>query len=835
MIHISKATAVKESFLNLYHQNREIFDRCAMKESSTLVAPIGNTMAEVKCKHCGDICAGDYPVADDKSFCCQGCLVIYQVLDANGLGAYYQLNDVPGISQRSSQRKSFEYLDDPDVIGKLLDFRNGDIARIRFHLPQIHCSSCIWLLENIHQLHTGIMHSRVNFLDKKASITFRIDEITLKELVELLTKIGYEPKLSFNDLGQKDDRLHDRQLLYKIGLAGFSFGNIMLISFPEYLGFDKASMLFYLGYINLVLAIPVLFYSGRDYLISAWKSIVMRSPGIDVPVALGMTVLFGRSAYEILSGTGEGYLDSFSGFVFFLLIGKWFQSYTYQSLSFEHSYKSYFPISAHLLDGNNWISRSIDQLKKGDRIMVKNEEIVPCDGTLIKGDARIDYSFVTGESDPQKVALGEMVLAGGKQKGAAIEMIVAKAVDQSYLTQLWNEDIFYKEQQSTTSKFINAVSKHFTWIILLLAVLMFVYWWVVEPGLAFQVFTAVLIVACPCALALSVPFIYGNGIRLLADKSVYYKNTAALENLQDIDTIIFDKTGTITDLDKIQVDYQGKKLDAGTTKAIKSLAEQSGHPLSKAIAQHFSHMPAGPVTDYKEIPGSGIEGAHEGRTIRMGSASFIFGTDHHEDQQAVYVEIGKEYVGKFLFQNELRQDIDVIITSLSKRYTLGVLSGDNSREQERLASLFPAGSQLLFNQKPKDKLQYIQNLQNEGHKVMMIGDGLNDAGALKQSDIGMVISSENNNFNPSCDVIVSAAVFTELPRILTFGKQLKHLLLGALLIAFLYNSIGLYFAVTGKLSPVVAAILMPTSSLSVMLYGVLVSGLAWQMRNRTFY
>ena len=461
------------------------------------------------------------------------------------------------------------------------------------------------------------MHSRVNFLDKKASVTFRIDEISLRQLVELLTKIGYEPKLSFNDLGLKDDRLHDRQLLYKIGLAGFAFGNIMLLSFPEYLGFHKGSMLFYLGYINLVLALPVLLYSGRDYLLSAWRSIKMRSPGIDVPVALGMIVLFGRSAFEIISGTGEGYLDSFSGFVFFLLIGKWFQSYTYQSLSFEHSYKSYFPISAHLLDGNNWISRSIDQLKKGDRIMVKNEEIVPCDGTLIQGDARIDYSFVTGESDPQKVSLGEMILAGGKQKGAAVEMIVAKAVDQSYLTQLWNEDIFDKNQLSTTSKFINAVSKHFTWIILLLAVLMFFYWWVVQPGLAFQVFTAVLIVACPCALALSVPFIYGNGIRLLADKNVYYKNTTSLENLQDIDTIIFDKTGTITDLNKIQVDYMGKDLDEIKTGAIKSLAEQSGHPLSKAIAQHFSAMSIGLITDYREIPGSGIEGRYAGQDDKI--------------------------------------------------------------------------------------------------------------------------------------------------------------------------------------------------------------------------
>ena len=217
------------------------------------------------------------------------------------------------------------------------------------------------------------------------------------------------------------------------------------------------------------------------------------------------------------------------------------------------------------------------------------------------------------------------------------------------------------------------------------------------------------------------------------------------------------------------------------------------------------------------------------KTIKLGSSSFIFGTDQHEDQQSVFIQIDEEYIGKFLFQNKLRQDIDIIIKSLSKKYTLGVLSGDNSREQERIATLFPIGSQLLFNQKPKDKLQYIRKLQNEGHKVMMIGDGLNDAGALKQSDIGMVISAENNNFNPSCDVIIGAVAFNRLESILKFGRDLPKVLYGALVIALLYNSIGLYFAVTGQLSPVVAAILMPLSSLTVMLYGVLVSSVVWRL------
>lgn len=804
-----------------------------MEEVDVIIQDSREDVSSPECAHCGDPCLGSYPVVDEHAFCCNGCQVIYTVLQQSGLGAYYHIESLPGISQRTQSPRSYEYLDDLDVIDKMLDFKSGSTARIRFYLPQIHCSSCIWLLENISQLNSGVIFSRINFMEKQASITFNIDQISLHQVVELLSKIGYEPKLSFNDLGTKQEKFLDRSLLYKIGLAGFSFGNIMLLSFPEYLGFQKASLLFYLGYLNLLLALPVLLYSGRDYIVSAWKSIRVKSPSIDVPVALGMIVLFGRSVYEILSATGEGYLDSFAGFVFFLLIGKWFQNYTYQSLSFEHGYKSYFPISAHLRSAGHWISRSIDQLKAGDHIMVKNEEIIPCDGVLLRGEARIDYSFVTGESDPQRHTLGETIWAGGKQKGAAIELEVLKSVDQSYLTQLWNEDVFHKLQKSTTSRFINVISQHFTWVILTIAVAMLAFWWQIDSTRAFQVFTSVLIVACPCALALSVPFIYGNAIRLLAGHKVYFKNTEALESIQDIDTVIFDKTGTITDLTRIDVIWVGEPLGCSEVQLIASLAGQSSHPLSLTISDHLNVNSPMMIDEYEEHIGLGTEGYFQGTYIRIGSAEFIFDMNENlQNVQSVFVEIDGLLRGHFEMENHIRENIPEIITQLSKRYTLGLLSGDSSTNQDRINALFDTNAVLRYHQKPKEKLAYIKNLQDSGHRVMMIGDGLNDAGALKQSNIGVVIASDNNNFNPACDTIIGADTFKHFDRILRFAYQLKYVLYGALVIAFLYNSIGLYFAVTGQLSPVIAAILMPTSSLSVMLYGVVMSSLVWRMNRR---
>ncbi|MBP6540510.1 MAG: heavy metal translocating P-type ATPase, partial [Saprospiraceae bacterium] len=402
------------------------------------------------CTHCGDECPTDHPVFDDKDFCCNGCQVVYSVLRDNGLGDYYKFESNPGISQKSISSKNYSFLDDEDVVNNLVEFREKSIAKISFTLPQIHCASCIWLLENLNKLNPGILSSRVNFLAKSATVSYNPEKIKLREVVEQLAIIGYPPELNLQKLSTAKSGVHDRSLYYKLGLAGFSFGNIMLLSFPEYLGFEQASVKFYLGYINIILAIPVLLYSGFDYLRSAWWTVKMKQINIDIPIAIGMLTLFFRSVFEIMTQTGEGYLDSLAGFIFFLLIGKWFQHYTFYSIAFDRNYKSYFPISAMIKTDDGWQSKSLDKLDVGDVLLVRNEEIIPGDAILLKGDATIDYSFVTGESDLLKKTSGEKIFAGGKNIGSNIHIQLLKKVDQSYLTKLWDEDSFSIDKESKT-------------------------------------------------------------------------------------------------------------------------------------------------------------------------------------------------------------------------------------------------------------------------------------------------------------------------------------------------------------------------------------------------
>lgn len=783
-----------------------------------------DTNQKVSCTHCGDECIEDFSPSEGLHFCCVGCEKIYFLLKDNNLDQYYSLNETPGVTGKNKSNKNYEYLDDPEVVDQIIDFKNNDISRVHFTLPDIHCSSCLWLLENIHRLNSGINHSSVNFLEKKAYITFRHDQISLKELVSLLDKIGYEPELNFAKLSEDKSPAPNRSLLLKIGVAGFSFGNIMLLSFPEYLGFEKASIHFHIGILNILLALPVLLYSGASYLIGAWENLRARKLGIHVPLALGMITLFSRSFYEIASGTGEGYFDSFTGFILFLLIGKWFQNYTQRSISFDRNYKSYFPISVSKLIDGQWRTNSIDKIYPGDLIQVKNGEIIPCDGIVSKGEGNIDYSFVTGEAEPNPVIKGDQVFAGGKQQGALMEIQVLKEVSQSYLTQLWNEKVFKEQTENNATRFLNKVSTYFTITIIIIAGITFLYWFPIDKSTAFRSITAVLIVACPCALALSVPFIMGNATRILAKFNFYAKNVDALESILDVDHIVFDKTGTITQSATILASYHGQEITEEEKSYIASAAAQSTHPLSQAIARFYDgHLLVQPG-NFEEITGRGISVDFKDIKVRLGSVGFILKQESVQEQQSVLVEINGKIKGHFEFEHPVRKDIDQTLKGLAK-YRISLLSGDNERERSRMEELFPSNTKFNFNQNPSDKLKYINKLQNQGQHVMMIGDGLNDAGALMQSNIGIVITEDNNSFSPACDAVISGSAFEYFLSFIRYIGSLQKALYGALVIALLYNVIGLGFAVTGNLSPIVAAILMPTSSITIMIYGLIISRL----------
>ncbi len=784
-----------------------------------------STAVQTQCYHCGDDC-GRHPVMhDDKQFCCQGCRTVFQILQQNDLCNYYDLNKAAGISFKDRRQQRYEYLDDTEVQAKLIDFTDGIRSHIRLVLPQIHCSSCLWLLENLGRLDPGILQSRVDFLKKEVHLQYDPRETGLRRLVELLSSLGYAPAIHLSDLSETPARDVHRSLYYKLGLAGFAFGNIMLLSFPEYLGLDHAvdaAFARFFGYVNLILILPVILYSAQDYLRSAYQGLKQRHLNIDVPVSLGILALFGRSAYEILSHAGAGYLDSLAGLIFFLLVGKWFQQKTYHRLSFERDYKSYFPIATTRRDGQ---AVTIDQLAPGDEIIVRHGELIPADAILTDGRASIDYSFVTGESAAVDKTIGDRLFAGGRQLGGLLHLTVVKKVSQSYFTQLWNDESFQKTKSTgAASEIADRVAHYFTYAILGIGVATFGYWSFIDLGLAFNAFTSVLIVACPCAVALSIPFTFGNALRLLGRQQCYLKNVGVIEALTRITHIVFDKTGTITQSTHRSKARSSVPINDDQRSLLRSLAHHSAHPISRWIYTSLEEVPVLPVSAFREQTGLGIQGTVAGHQVTIGAPELV-GPSSESKTARVYFDIDGISQGYFTRETRYRAHLQEVIQQLH-HFGMSLLTGDNQREKSSLGRYFGRQADLHFHQKPSDKLHYVKGLQRRGEKVLMLGDGLNDAGALQQSDVGIVITENTNNFTPSSDAILHADQFKRLPLILRYCRMVVRLVYAAYGIALLYNIAGLSFAVQGLLSPVIAAILMPASSITIVLFGIGASSLA---------
>ena len=784
-------------------------------------------MDTANCFHCGnEIIKREEVIFDEKSFCCNGCKTVYEIFSQNDLTCYYDFQASPGATPQDIQGK-YDFLDNEEIVSKLLEFQENSTHIVSLYIPHIHCSSCIWILENLQKLQQGIVTSQVNFPEKKVRVTFNPEQTSLKKIVEMLCSIGYEPYISLENFDEGKKKV-DRTLIYKIGVAFFCFGNIMLLSFPEYFEVEEYWINQYRDFFRWLifgLSLPTFIYSASGYYVSAWKSIKSGLLNIDIPIALGIVVMFIRSTVDIVFDYGQGFFDSMAGLIFFMLLGKLFQIKTYDFLSFERDYKSYFPIAVTkvLPDGNEEAVQVYD-IQKGDRLLIRNQELIPVDGILISQKASIDYSFVTGEAVPIEKKSGDKLFAGGKQLGKVIEMEVLFSVSQSYLTQLWSNDVFQKKVEQQHKTITDKISRYFTPALLLLAFVSFFYWIFIDVTTAFNVFTAILIVACPCALALTAPFTLGNVLRILGSRKFYLKNALVVEQLAKVDSIVFDKTGTITTNEKTSITYEGSELNDFELKLLKNVLRGSNHPLSRRLYDFIPNQEKMEVSSFEEVIGKGIFAEIEGNTIKLGSSQFLKTmTENTHKKTKVHVEINGIYKGSYVFNNQYRKELEQLFEDLAKKYNLYVLSGDNDGERKILEKMLPANTTLVFNQKPEQKLAYINSLQQNGKNVMMIGDGLNDAGALAQSNVGISISENVNVFSPACDGILDASQFGRIAFFMRYAKNAMKTIYMSFGISLLYNVVGLSYAVTGNLSPLVAAIIMPLSTVTIVSFVTIMS------------
>jgi len=742
------------------------------------------------------------------------------MLAENGMCNYYAIAAAPGTrnSEHENETARYPVLDAQGVREKFIQFEDAQLARVTFHIPSMHCSSCIWLLEHLSRLHAGVISSLVNFPQKEVTIDFRPDQIQLSEIAALLSRIGYAPAISMEgpDVRRGKAKFNPRTL--KIGVAGFCFGNIMLLSFPEYLGAGELAELpqlkLYFAWLSLALGLPVLFYCASEFFVSAFKAIRVRTLNIDAPIALAVAVTFSRSVYEIVAGGGTSYLDSMTGIVFFMLVARYFQDRVYENITFDRDYKSYFPIAVTVLKDGAEESFPVTQLAPGDHILIRNNELIPADSVLLSNRTYIDYSFVTGEAQPVRKIKGDKIYAGARQTEGACELEVVNTTSQSYLTQLWNNDAFTKRSKEERVTYIDHINKWFTLAVLSTAAMGAVVWYFIDKATAIDVFTAVLIVACPCTLLIASSFTNGSVMRWLGRKKFYLKNADVIDRMSTADTIVFDKTGTITHPDHANMQFHGEPLSVAETEAVVNLAGQSAHPLSRRIV---SSLPARKescsISNVSEVSGKGISATIRGQQYTLGSSAFAGASPGKQEGTEVWLAIDNKVRGKFTFPNRYREGFEALAQRLQKHFRIELLSGDNDAEKMRLQPVF--GNSMFFQMSPQDKLEHIQQLQREGRKVIMVGDGLNDAGALMQAEAGIAVSDNLNNYFPACDAILDGSMMNRLDRLLSFTRVTRKVLFATFAISVLYNCVGIYFSLMGELSPFVAAILMPASTFTV--------------------
>jgi len=776
--------------------------------------------AAMRCTHCGDAVVGEGVAGGENTFCCEGCSTVYRILHSSEC-------DLP-VNLPPAGDARFAYLDEPTIVKSLLSFSDGEINAVNFVVPQMHCSSCIWLLENLHRLDHGVLLSRVDFIKKRITIHYTEKKTTLRRVVELLTALGYEPRIAMGATHPTEEVATDHSLYYKVGVAGFCFGNIMILSFPEYLsgGAVDPTLRGLFSWLILGLSLPVVFYCSMLYFRLAVGGLRNGVLTIEVPVALGILVMFVRSVVDVATGSGPGYFDSMAGLVFFLLLGRLFQAKTYDALSFERTYESYFPLAVTILKGGEEHPVPVADVRLGDRLLIRNGEIIPTDAVVMKGTADIDYSFVTGEARTVHCDVGTLIHAGGRQVGRAIELEVVAEVSQSYLTQLWNSTPQNSQSPGRLLSISNAVSKVFTYSVLFVGLCTVLYWTTHDQSRALDALTAVLIIACPCALALSTPFAFGTAQRILGKAKLYLKNAEVVEQIANTSAIVLDKTGTLTRSRSARVQFVGVQLSQAERSLVATLAYNSAHPLSRSIYSSLNPIRLLHAERFVETPGEGIECIVDGRVLRLGASGFAMpessaARTEQLNETRVYLSIDGSPRGYFTLEGEYREGIGDTVGRLKEQYALAVLTGDTDWERQSLKTRFGPNLSLHFGQTPRAKLDYIESLQTEGKRVLMVGDGLNDAVALRAADVGVALTDDAATFTPASDAILEGGKLTHLDRFLTLARMSKKVVVWSYGISVLYNILGLSFAVRGELSPLVAAILMPLSSITVVAFATI--------------
>lgn len=764
-----------------------------------------------RCHHCG------LPALE--RFCCPGCAIAFELIQENGLDQYYQLQKQASSKKRASTRvgHNFSYFDHPDIYDRAVQ-KNQSSAKVTLKLDGIHCSACVWLLEKLPSLHEGIHQARVRFDLAEVNVIFDPKKIELSMIAGLLNQLGYSPRPTFLDESPVAAQ-SKKWLLARIAIAAFGMGNVMMVSVSQYqgqsTGIETRYQVFF-DWLSLGLAIPVVFFSGFPFLKGGWNALRSRIPHMDLPISMAILVTFSAGLGSIAIGQSSHYFDSISMLIFLLLLGRWLQSAVLESTQKRlRDEMNWLPRTARLLDGRLIPASAI---RAGDRFLLHSEEVVPVDAKVMRGQSSVDRSILTGEALPLSVSAGDQIYAGSTNHGGSIEIQALVSAGHSRIDQIEADSEQYDRPQ--VLQLVDRWSGRFTWTVLTLALVnlvigSFLFSW----GEAIDRTVALLVVACPCALGLATPLALANGLASAARQKILIRSEQVFERILRIRHLAFDKTGTLTNgVLKPIAPYHLEDVPAEVLRQTVLLESQIDHPIARLVIEALDECLQANTKisiESKIVPGKGIELGHNGTIWRVGALDFVALGPTDETKfplNAVFFGVDQKIKGWIRFLDPLRPEAASILHALSANYSMSVLSGDRQETIEVLTKNLPF-EQVFGGLDPSQKVQKILRMKQP---VMFIGDGVNDALALAQADVGVAIRGGALLSMKRAEVYFAQDSLDRLPVLLHGARQLQRLLIRNIGFALTYNILGVAGAIAGLINPLVAAILMPISSMTVL-------------------
>jgi P-type Cu2+ transporter len=694
-------------------------------------------------------------------------------------------------------------------------------------VPTIHCGGCIQKIEKTLDALPGVEQARVNLSAKRVTIRWRADG-TPPPLIESLSRIGYEAHLYDAVTDSKDDTV--AKLVRALAVAGFAASNIMLLSVSIWSGADPATRdLFH--WMSALIALPAVAYCGRIFFGSAWQSLRHGQTNMDVPISIGVLFAFGLSLYETINRGPHAYFDASITLLFFLLIGRTLDHMMREKARVAVKGLARLTARGALIlqpDGTQ-IYLPLDEIGPGMTILLTAGERVPVDCRVLKGQSDIDCSLVSGESIPQTAGAGSLLQAGTLNLTGPLTIVATAAAKDSFLAEMIRMMEAAESGRSTYRRIADRASRLYAPVVHVAAVATFI-GWVAATGdvhRALIVAIAVLIITCPCALGLAVPMVQVVAARRLFEQGIMLKDGGALERLAEVETVVFDKTGTLTVGEPRLVD--GSVIDPDALELAAAIASHSQHPYSRALVAAYRGPVWSPnsMTSVSEYPGSGLEACIGATVHRLGRPEWALADGEKPqsvpDVATIVLSKNGRCLATFQFVDRLRSGVHEAVAALAD-YGLAVevLSGDREQPVRQLASAL--GVPHLSPMSPADKATHIASIEASGRKVLMVGDGLNDAPALVAAHASMAPASAADVGRNAADLVFLRESLLSVPQAVTVARNAKRLVRENLIIAVGYNAIAMPVAILGYVTPLIAAVAMSLSSLIVVANALRLNG-----------